>query len=76
MKIPQENVAQIISKILNNSNLSVSDLKKNGFTSDQLNILSEEELKAFNSIDITQIDRFLEDADVRRENSLCNLNHG
>jgi hypothetical protein len=72
----QENVAQIISKILNNSNLSVSDLKKNGFTSNQLNILSEEELKAFNSIDITQIDRFLEDADVRRENSLCNLNHG
>lgn len=72
----QENVAQIISKILNNSNLSVSDLKKNGFTSDQLNILSEEELKAFNFIDITQINRFLEDADVRRENSLCNLNHG
>ena len=72
----QENVVQIISKILNASNLSVSDLKKNGLSSDQLKLLSEEELTAFNSIDINQIDRFLEGSDARRENSLCNINHG
>lgn len=72
----QENVVQIISKILNASNLSVSDLKKNGLSSDQLKLLSEEELTAFNSIDINQIDRFLEGSDSRRENSLCNINYG